>query len=339
MCIRADRVILFLGCIAALILSGCGASKQAEADKGLRWPAPPDEPRFKYVRTYQGEDDFESKLGALTKAIAGASNGVQLQSPFDVCTDGKGHIWVTDLSLGLVVIDEVKGEMKAIGGQNEIPVKSTRGIAYGDNRLYVGIADGGQVFVLDTEGKILSRIGKQGQFPNPVDIVFDTVKHRVVIVDNKQSQVYVYSSTGDSLFSFGGLGSVDGLFHFPQSVAIDSAGNFYVVDSFNFRVEKFDSTGKYLSKFGSQGDVYGTFSRPKGIAIDTYGNIYVLDAMHNNFQVFNAKEEFLMFVGEFSYKNNGFQDPISICIDRHNLIYVTDHLNGRLQIFQLLKGD
>jgi len=337
--LRVHRIKVFLSCVAALVVSGCSGSKEAEADRNLVWPASPDEPRFKYVRTYHGEDDFESKLGAITKAIAGASSSVTLQNPFDVCTDGQGHIWVTDLALGLVVFDELKREVRILGDQNEIPVKTTRGIAYGDNKLFVGIADGGQVYVLNTEGKVLSRIGRRGQFPNPVDVVFDTLRHRVVIVDNKENQVYVYSSNGDSLFAFGGPGNIDGLFHYPQSAAIDSAGNIYVVDSFNFRVEKFDSTGKFLSKFGSQGDIYGTFSRPKGIAIDTYGNIYILDAVHNNFQIFNPNAEFLMFVGKFSYRNDGFQDPISLCIDRRNTIYVTDHLNGRLQVFQLLKGD
>jgi hypothetical protein len=326
-------------CATGVLLIGCGGSKQVEADKSLSWPEPPDEPRIRFVKSYHGEDDFESKLGALTRTIAGSSSGIVLRNPYDVCTDGDGHIWVTDIANGVILFDEVKNEVKRIGEDNQIPLKSPRGIAYGDNKLFIGLVDAGQVFVLDKDGRFLNTIGRRGQFPNPVDVAFDSLKHRVIVVDNKLHSVFVYSENGDSLFAIGGHGSLDGYFNYPQSVATDSASNVYVVDTFNFRFEKFDSTGKFISSFGKQGDIYGTFSRPKGIAIDTYGNIYVLDAVHHNFQIFNSKYEFLMFVGKFSFKNDGFQDPINICIDQHNRIYVTDHLNGRLQVFQLLKGN
>ena len=50
----------------------------------------------------------------------------------------------------------------------------------------------------------------------------------------------------------GASGSGAGQLAGPRAVAVDSAGNVYVVDSGNNRVEKFDSTGQFLLMFGGE---------------------------------------------------------------------------------------
>ena len=226
-----------------------------------------------------------------------------------------------------------------MGEKSVIDLKDPRGIGCGHGKVFIGLAGSGKIAVLDEEGKYLQVIGREGQFPNPVDVVCDTNRNRLYIVDNRLHQVLVYSETGDSLFTIGKRGTGEGEFNFPESAAVDSAGNVYVVDSFNYRIEIFDQSGKFLRMFGKQGDAYGTFARPKGIALDSYGNIYVLDGIHNNYQVFNNAGEMLMFVGRYSPGNDGFENPVSIAIDHNNKIFVTDNLNGRLQVFQLLSGN
>ncbi|MFI5253435.1 MAG: 6-bladed beta-propeller [Bacteroidota bacterium] len=327
-------LIAFMG-----IIYGCSGSKQSAKDIDLVWPSPPDEPRVKYLKTMQGEDDYGSGLSGITRALAGGSTNIALSNPYDVCTDGQGRVWVTDAARGLILFDDNKKEVTTLGELSKIPLDNPRGIAYGNSKLFVGIASLGQIAVLTPDGKDLYLIGKRGSFPNPVDVVYDSLKHRVIVVDNKLNNISVFSEKGDSLFVFGKRGEADGLFNFPQSAAVDSQSNIYVVDAFNYRVEIFDSTGKFLRKFGSHGDAWGMFARPKGIVLDTYGNIYVVDSYYHNFQVFNQKGELLLFVGKFSAGNDGFQDPVSLAIDQKNTIYVTDHLNSRVQVFQLLKGN
>jgi hypothetical protein len=50
----------------------------------------------------------------------------------------------------------------------------------------------------------------------------------------------------------GTAGSNPGQLDSPRSVAVDSAGNVYVVDGTNHRVEKFDATGQFLLMFGGE---------------------------------------------------------------------------------------
>ena len=338
-CTKYIGIFLFAWALA-LVLGGCSGSKQSEKELGLVWPSPPDDPRIKYARTMHGEDDYQSGLGAITKTLAGGGGARTLSSPYDICTDGNGRFWVTDASRGIILFDNVKKEFEPIGDLSNLALTSPRGIAYGNEKLFVGLVNMGQVAVLTPEGKDLYMIGRRGQFPNPVDVVYDSVRHHVIVVDNKLHKVLVFSEKGDSVLAFGERGNEDGMLNFPQSVALDSAGNYYVVDAFNFRIEIFDTTGKYLRKFGAHGDAWGMFARPKGIALDSHGNIYVCDAVFHNLQIFNQQGELLLFVGKFSSENDGFQDPISLLIDqaKHEL-YVTDQLNSRVQVFQLIKGD
>ncbi len=333
--------VLMIPMMAGFV-TGCGGSQQAQQVPPkftYVWPELPDSPRVAYVGTFHGEKDFSGGLSGIVGKITGEETSIKLERPFDICDAGEGRFYITDASAGVILYDTKAGKVEAIGENSVINLKDPRGIAYAKGKLYIGVAGSKKIAVLDDDGKVVQAIGREGTFPNPVDIVCDTARQRVIIVDSKLSRVFVSSETGDSLFTIGFPGEGDGEFNYPQSAAVDADGNIYVVDGFNYRVQIFDVNGKFVRKFGSQGDIYGTFSRPKGIALDPYRNIYVLDGMHQNFQIFNNAGELLMFVGKYSTGNDGFINPVSIIIDKSNKIYVTDNLNGRIQVFQLLKGE
>ena len=338
---KSSSFIVFLLFVLAVmgLVSGCGSAKEIQNELRYAWPEPPDSPRVAYVRTLLGEKDFGGGLGGFVTSLTGKEIVIKFARPFDVCSADNGRVYVSDVTEGVILYDTKNKKVEVLGEKSIIELKDPRGIAYAHGKLFVGLASSKKIAVLDDEGKLIRAIGHEGRFLNPVDIVCDTSRGRIYIVDSKLSQVFAYSEEGDSLFTIGTRGYNEGQFNFPQSAAVDMAGNLYVVDAFNFRVEIFDSTGKYIRQFGKQGDVYGTFQRPKGIALDSHQNIYVLDGMHQNFQIFNNAGELLMFVGKYSPRNDGFENPVSIAIDRDNMIYVTDNLNSRVQVFQLLKGD
>ena len=89
-------------------------------------------------------------------------------------------------------------------------------------------------------------------------------------------------------------GSADGTgsaaqFAYPQGVAVDAAGNIFVVDNQNSTIRKVTPAGvvtTFAGTAGIQGSADGTgpaatFLLPLGIAIDATGNLYVSDSGNN----------------------------------------------------------
>jgi len=63
-----------------------------------------------------------------------------------------------------------------------------------------------------------------------------------------------------------------------SDIAIDEAGNIFVLDSINSRIQQYSSDGTYVRTIGKgKGAGPGEFLRPRSISLDGHGNIYVAD--------------------------------------------------------------
>jgi len=141
-------------------------------------------------------------------------------------------------------------------------------------------------------------------------------------------------ASGQYLFQWGSSGSGAGQFADPYGVALDAAGNVYVVDSSNNRIQKFDGNGTYLAQWGSTGSGDGQFSRPLGVAVDAAGNVYVTDASNNRVQKFDRDGAYLTQWGSYGSGNGQFTDPIGVAVDADGNVYVSDAgNNNRIQKF------
>ncbi|HEX8689116.1 MAG TPA: hypothetical protein VF729_02610, partial [Solirubrobacterales bacterium] len=139
------------------------------------------------------------------------------------------------------------GETGSGAGQTDIP----RGIAANSNN--------GHVFVSDQRNRRIVELNALGQFVRAWgrDVVASGPGESgsgFEICEAEDGDTCKKGIDGTGAGQFGEFG--------PQGLALDSAGNVYVVDFANLRVEKFDSEGHFLLMFG--GEVNKTKSEEVG---------------------------------------------------------------------------
>ena len=107
----------------------------------------------------------------------------------------------------------------------------------------IGIGVRGDVYVADTFNDRIQVFAQNGTYlsqwavPRPVGIAFDAAGN--LFVTSNLEEVRKYTPAGQLITRWGGRGTGDGQFDVPAGIAVDSAGDVYVVDSENDRVQKF----------------------------------------------------------------------------------------------------
>ena len=151
------------------------------------------------------------------------------------------------------------------------------------------------------------------------------------------------------------MGTADGEFRLPGSIALGPDGLLYVPDQGNSRVQKFTPDGKFVAKWGEHGKepgqfgggqpAGGRFAGPQFVAFDRAGNVYTTDAALDRIQKFTPDGKLLAFWGSESAEPGGFGPPplnkdgtpgmggpIALCVDRQDRVWVSA-TNSRVQQF------
>ncbi len=328
--------------LVLLLFAACAPATVKEQVE-LYWPPAPEQPRVKYLESWQSEDDFgKGSFISILEDLAGGESKIGFVKPQDVGSDSMGsRFYVTDTAQGsVVVVDKNSNSFWLIGARGAVEqgkLKVPVGISIyeeGDT-IYVSDSSLDAVNIYSLRGGLKKVIGG-GQFESPAGLAINKISKTLYVVDSRKHNVHVYSHDGKYLSSFGDRGAGDGLLNFPSYIAVDSKGEIYVVDAGNFRIQVFSPEGKYLRQFGGIGDTPGHFARPKGIAIDSEDHVYVVDAAYQNIQIFDREGKLLLFFGGGGAMPGQFSVPAGIAIDREDRIYVVDQINKRVQVFQYL---
>jgi sugar lactone lactonase YvrE len=120
-----------------------------------------------------------------------------------------------------------------------------------------------------------------------------------------------------------------------RGLALDQAGDLYVVDKGNSRVLKYDPTGKFVMQWGSPGTGDGQFNMIGNatgfVALDSHGNVYVTET--NRVQKFDSNGKFLTKWGTEGTGDGQFTLALAIAIDRQEHVYVVDLKQNNVQEF------
>jgi hypothetical protein len=89
----------------------------------------------------------------------------------------------------------------------------------------------------------------------------------------------------------------DRVLYQPMSVAVDAAGNLFVVDRKMSYVKKFSPAGELLVTFGRDGEGPGEFRRGGNLIIDPNGNVLLYDGGNRRFVMFDNDGAYLETYG------------------------------------------
>lgn len=138
----------------------------------------------------------------------------------------------------------------------------------------------------DANGRFLGQWGGEGRtsghFRYPTGIAVSD-RGEVFVADAFNNRVQVFTLEGHYLRQWGGIGfgiggGWPGWFRLAKEIALDPAGNVYVVDAFNGRLQKFTPEGNLLALWdpGARDLWY-----PSGVAVDPAGDVYISEFYSN----------------------------------------------------------
>ena len=263
-----------------------------------------------------------------TVAGGGPVDGPALQtplgSPTGVAVDGDGNVFIAAQGLNRVIRVDAGGQATMFAGDSALGGFSGDGgpaaIASLDTPVAVAVDSAGNVYIAD-----------QGN-------------QRIRKVDAATGVITTVAGNGTPGFSGDGGAAVDASLHNPTAVAVDSAGNLFIVsagdlggvDVVNHRVRKVDTTGMIttfagdgISGFSGDGGaaVDARLADPRGVAVDSAGNVYIADQSNGRIRRVDAATLKITTVA-----GNGSSALTAVAVDSvRNLLYIADLSNRRVR--------
>jgi trimeric autotransporter adhesin len=171
--------------------------------------------------------------------------------------------------------------------------------------------------------------------------------NRIRKIDTKGN---ITTAIGDGIQGFAGDGGAANKVEMslPSSVAIDSSGNIYFVDSLNNRVRKLAggnvntiAGNGLLSRSGDGGAATSSaLNAPLGVAADSAGNLYIADTANNMVRRVDSKGVLSTFAGTGTAGSSGdgsaatsaqLNGPEGLAVDSAGNLYIADTQNHRVR--------
>ncbi len=221
----------------------------------------------------------DSGLGALFRFdlngkrldVFGTTGGFRLKNPMGLALASDGVIFVADVGLKKVVSFDAEGNVKqSYGKEGELVNPTDVAVSPDGSKIYVADSKAHKIVVFDrNSGALLTTFGgrgeKEGEFGFPTSLAFSATGE-LIVVDQLNARVQVFTPTGEYLTHFGGRGVAYGNFVRPKDVAVSEDGLLYVTDAAFSNVQIFNSELQLLTFVGEAGTQPGQFRNAGGVA-------------------------------------------------------------------------
>ncbi|MBI4826853.1 MAG: choice-of-anchor D domain-containing protein [Nitrospirae bacterium] len=199
------------------------------------------------------------------------------------------------------------------------------------DNLYVTDSKSNKLVIYGSDGTYIDTIHG---FSEPISVA---VGNGSIYVGDSSGTIKVYDKNRNYINSFGN-------FLKPASIALDAAGNIYVVDSERDVVYVYNADGTFNFSFGGSGNTNGLFHYPTSIAINALaGEIIVTDLQvisssagtyeGARIQVFDMSGHYMRSFGDYGIGANKLFRPSGVAVDEEGRVYVTDVFQNVVQVY------
>lgn len=181
--------------------------------------------------------------------------------------------------------------------------------------------------------------------------IADTQNYRIRKITASTGVISTVAGNGIQGYSGDGGTATSAEFGYPSGLALDTAGNIYIVDNSNQRVRKVTASTGVISTVagngtaGYSGDGGAATSAelawPADLALDTAGNIYIADGGNNRVRKVTVSTGIISTVagnGTGGYSGDGgsatsaeLNNPSGLILDTAGNIYISDLYNLRIR--------
>lgn len=340
-----------LACILLIILiSGCASPAERkfvlDTDEIILWPNEPDLPRYRYVGTLFGEENYVitkergfNIFDFLTGRSRKEPSKQTLLRPQTGFVDSKGRILVSDTARQAVFVFDKSANNIELWNNFDKDKRFDSPVAIAESvtgDFFISDANLGYVVRVDANGAFKSIIG-ENLLTRPTGIAYEMATQRLFVVDTKSHKILVFNEDGTLDDTIGRRGEGKLEFNFPTHMAIHGQ-KLYITDRMNARVQVVTTSGDYVTEMGFRGRNIGNLPHPKGVAVDSDGNVYAVESYFDFLNIFNKDGDLLLSIGGTGNQIGKFFLPAGVWADKNDYIYVADMMNSRVVVLQYL-GD
>ena len=214
------------------------------------------------------------------EGVPATSVGIGL--PMGVAVDGSGNVYFADVSQRVRKVTASTGIMTTVAGggfagaiAEGMPATSAGLVFPANSHIGLAVDSNGNLYIADPGINRVQKVDTSG--------IITTVAGT--------------GTLGSPGFSGDGGKATAAQLQSPEGVALDSAGNIYIVDTGNGRIRKVDTNGIITTVAGmgngvTPGDggpaLSAQFSTPTDVAVDAKGNIYIADSGNRSIRKVDA---------------------------------------------------